>query len=228
MKTTDALVAVLERNAFYKRQYLLALCAFCLNMVMIIVLGWVGYFLLQHPARPVYFAADAVGRLLPIVPVTQPSLTTQKTIDWAIHAVEEVYSYDYMNYHAQLQRAQKYFTNYGWSRYMKALALSNNLLALEQRKMVILANVVELPKILAQGLLGGAYTWKLQMPLLVTYWLPPYNNESKFSNPLDIVVLVQRQPELQSDQGLGILQVIGSFATAASFNQTQEISNVPH
>jgi intracellular multiplication protein IcmL len=225
--TTDALIAVLKRNAFYKRQYLLALCALCLSFIMMVVLGWVLYFLLQHPARPLYFATDKVGRLIQIVPVTQPNMTTQQVITWAIRAVEDIYSYDYVNYHSQLQSAQKYFTNYGWTKYMNALTLSNNLLALEQRKMIIIANVVEQPTLLAQGLLGGSYAWKLQMPVLVTYWLPPYDTKSKFSNPLNITMLIQRQPELQSYQGLGILQIIGSFATASSFTQAQEISNKP-
>jgi hypothetical protein len=68
------------------------------------------------------------------------------------------------------------------------------------------------PTMLAKGMLGGAYAWKFKMPMLVTYWMPPYNDQSKFSNALEVTIIVQRQPILQSDHGLGVLQIIGSMA----------------
>ena len=200
--------------------------AFGLSLVVIGVLIGVLVFLKRNPTHPLYFATDSVGRLIDVVPVAQPNMKIDEVIDWAINAVETTYSYDYVNYHYQLQNAEKYFTNYGWTKYITALNASNNVVALKERKMIVLAHVVDKPKILAQGLLSGAYAWKFEMPLLVTYWLPPYDDKSKFSNPLTITIIIQRQPILQSDKGLGILQIIGSMAASGS-NQPQEISNTP-
>jgi hypothetical protein len=53
----------------------------------------------------------------------------------------------------------------------------------------------------------------VQLNLLVTYTMPPYDGQSQFSNALVVEAIVQRQSVLESYKGLGILQMIASFAT---------------
>lgn len=226
MDSHDALVLIFARNAFYKRLHYLALSALALTIVVIGLLMWVFYFLVKNPPHPLYFATDRIGRLIEIIPVTEPNMTIEGVMTWATNAVQKAYSYDYVNYRSQLQSAQRYFTPYGWSNYMKALTGSNNLLALTQRKQIVIAQVIGQPKVIAQGMLGGAYAWKLEMPLLVTYWEPLYDEQSKFLNALTATVIIQRKPILQSDKGLAILQLVANMAAAPS-NQPQEISNTP-
>lgn len=226
MDDNKALILVFARNTFYRRQYFLALGAFALSLVVIGVLLGVIVFLKRNPTHPLYFATDSIGRLIQVVPVDQPNMKIEDIMDWAKDAVETTYSYDYINYHYQFQAAQKYFTNYGWSKYITALNASNNVVALKERKMVVLAQVVDKPKILTQGILAGAYAWKFEIPVLMTYSLPPYDDKSQFTNPLTITMIVQRQPILQSYKGLGIVQIIGNIATSGT-NQPKEITNTP-
>lgn len=223
MAEQDALVVVLSRNAFYKRLHYLAIGVFVWCLLVISVLLWGVIYIINNPFHPLYFATDNVGRLIRIISVEAPNMTADDVVKWSIDAVEASYSYDYINYRAQIQDAQKYFTNYGWTNYVGALRASNNLLALTQRKMVAMAQVVGKPKLLVEGLLSGAYAWKYQMPVLVTYSYPPYDDKSRFSNPLEVTVIVQRQPPLEGYKGLGVVQMIGRFV-ASSSNQPQEIS----
>ena len=132
-------------------------------------------------------------------------------------------SVNFVSYRSQLQGAQRFFTPYGWSNYMTALTTSNNLPAIIQRKMIVVAKIVDEPKLVTEGILGGAYAWKFQMPMLVTYFLPPYDDKNKFSNPYAVEVIVQRQEILQSDNGLGIVQLIASMITGGA-SQQQAIS----
>lgn len=214
MNNDDALLMIFERNYFYRRQYLLALGAFGMALLVLVVLFFVLIYVVRNPTAPLYFATDNVGRLIKVVPVTQPNMSTEDMTQWAIHAVEKTYSYDYVNYRRQLQSAQKYFTTYGWTKYMSALKTSNNLIALTNRKLVIRAKVVGPPKLIVAGLLGGSYAWKFEMPVLVTNWLPPYDVQSKFTNALTVTVIVQRMPILQSSDGVGIVQLVAGMATA--------------
>ena len=216
MTMQNALEKVFERNAFYQRMHYLTLGVVGLCFALIILLICILAYVARNPPKPLYFATDQIGRLIQTIPVSQPNMKTADVMQWAMNAVTSAYSYDYVNYRAELQNAQKYFTNYGWSSYMRALNSSNNLLALKQRKMVIVAKVVGQPKILAQGILSGAYAWKFQMPVLITYQLPPYDAASQFSNPLLVTVIVQRQEVLQGYQGLGVLQMIGNMNLQAS------------
>lgn len=226
MNDNDALVMVFQRNQFYRRQYQLALGAFGLSLLVLAVLVWVLVYVIRNPTAPLYFATDNVGRLIKVVPVTQPNMSVDDASTWAVRAVEKTYSYDYVNYRRQLQSSQKYFTSYGWTKYMSALKASNNLVALKSRKMVIQAKVVAAPKLVTQGLLGGSYAWKFEMPVLVTNWIPPYDIQSTFTNALNVTVIIQRMPILQSSDGVGIVQMIASMATTPH-SSVAPISNRP-
>lgn len=210
----DALVMIFSRNAFYRRMYMLTLGALALAVVTIAFLLAMLSYLLSNPTKPVYFAADTVGRLIQIVPVNTPNMKLEEVIAWTEEAVESAFSYDFVNWRGQLQDSQRFFTNYGWSKYMNALALSGNLRALTERKQIISAQVVGQPKLVIEGILGGAYAWKFSMQLLVNYSMPPYDGSNQFSNALVAEVTVQRQPILSSYRGLGIVQLVSDFANA--------------
>lgn len=226
MADKDALALIFARNAFYRRIYLLALGAFALSLLAILFLIFVIIFLTRNPSHPLYFATDNVSRLIQIIPKARANMSTEEMLNWAEDAVEAAYTYDYLNYPGQLQSAQKYFTTYGWKQYMRALSASNNLVALKERKMIINAKVVQKPKVLTQGILSGAFAWRVEMPVLVTYLLPPYDGSKKFSNALKVTMIVQRQPALQGYKGLGILQMIATFESSSS-SQPNQLSNLP-
>lgn len=204
----DALVWIHTRNEFYKKKYRFALGVYFLSILVIIFLIGLLVYILKHPVRPTYFVADSVGRLIQDVPVTQPNMSLDDVMAWTIEAVENAYSYDFVNYRGQLQDTQKYFTEFGWMNFLNGLRASNNVLALTERQMVFQAKVVDKPTLIIASLLGGAYAYKFEMPLLVTYLSPPnYDDKSAFRNPYKISVIVQRQKLLQSYRGLGIVQL---------------------
>jgi intracellular multiplication protein IcmL len=220
----DALVQVYLRNEFYKKKFFLALGVYFLSLIVIVVLIGMLTYLVKHPtSEPLYFVADDMGRFIQDVPVESPNMSVDDVANWVVEAVETSYTYNFMNYPAQLQNAQKYFTDFGWLKYMDGLRLSNNLLAVKDRKMILIAKVVDKPKLLNQGGLSGKYGYRFEMPVLVTNMLPPYDDKSRFQNALIVTVIVQRQNLLQSYKGLGILQMIGRVATTAppqNLNQT--------
>lgn len=210
----DALVLIHERNQFYQKKYRIFLGFFCLSLLLIGILSGFIIYLVKEPAHPYYFATDAIGRLIIEPPLTEPNFSLAEISLWATKAVERAYSYDYINYRAQLQKAQNYFTDYGWQNFMKALQLSNNLLAVINRKQVVIAKVIEPPVLLHEGVLGGSYAWKLQLRLLITYLYPPYDNkpENTVRNALNVIVIITRQNILTSADGLGIMQLISNSA----------------
>jgi intracellular multiplication protein IcmL len=215
MTEQNALLAVFERNQFYRRQYLLALGAFGLSLLILMVLVWVLVYVVRNPPEPLYFAADNVGRLIEVVPVSRPNMSNEDVSKWTVRAVEKANSYDYVNFRQQMQAAQQYFTEFGWKKFMEAFKASKNLEGLTINRMIFEAKVIGEPKLITEGLLGSAYAWKFEMPMLVTYWMPPYDDKSKFPNALNVTVIVQRQSILQSNDGLGILQLVSNFAATA-------------
>lgn len=212
----DALVMIYTRNNFYRRKYHVILGITILGLCVIGFLASVLAYLIKAPPHPLYFVTDDVGRLIQDVPVTQANMSNKDVADWVKEAVTAAYTYDFHNYRGQLQAAQKYFTDYGWHNYMKGLEASDNLLALTTRKWIVTAQVVGEPKLLGETHLGKAqiYAWKFEMPVLVSYYKPPYDDKSKVENPIVITVIVERVSILSSYKGLGIVQLVGTMASS--------------
>lgn len=227
MADEHALKVIFERNAFYRRMYLLALATYAVALTVIISLVCVLYYLLNHPVEPLYFATDPVGRLINVIPITRPNMSKEDVEKWTVKAVEKANTYDYVNYRQQLQEAQGYFTNFGWRKYMQALKASNNLVGITERKLIYEAKVIGYPKLITQGNMRTGirqYAWKFEIPMLVSFWDPPYD-KPRYQSAQTVSVIVQRQPILQSRDGLGIVQMI--VTAAATQSTQQQISNTP-
>lgn len=203
----NPLALVFLRNDFYRKKLYIVL-AFCLfGLLGNVMLSIMLVFLVRNPPHPLYFVADPVSRLLPYIPTSQPTMALDDVAAWVVEAVTKAYTYSYINYRAELTKAQKYFTPFGWSSYMKGLQTSNNLLALTQRKMIQIAELGGPPELIVQGHMGSAYAYQFKIPIIVTYWLPPYDDNSKNYNRLMVTVTVARMDLLQSYKGLGISQM---------------------
>lgn len=220
----NALEYVFARNAFYKRMHFLALSALALMICVIIFLSSVLIYLIRHPTKPLYFATDRVGKLIPIVPENVPNMSTDEVLQWSIRAITQSLSYDFINYRAQFQSSEKFFTAFGWNNYMNAVKAANNIPAVTQRKMIVQAEMAGQPKLTREGILGGAYAWRFQMPMLLIYRLPPYDEKSRYYNPVLVSIIVQRQPVLQSYQGLAIVQLVVESTVGQSGTQMTNVS----
>lgn len=220
MQANETLAMVFARNAFYKRLHFFVLYALILAIVVIGILTGILIHMLRYPTPPLYFATDAVSRLIPVIPVDKPNMSLDDVKNWTIEAIQKAMSFDFINFRAQLQSAQKYFLDYGWRNYMDSLTLSRNLLGVQQNKFVTLAQVIGQPKLNTQGTLAGAYAWRLDMPVIVTVMYPPFDEKSFFTNYWQVSAVVQRAPILQSYRGLGILQIITTRKETQQQQQT--------
>lgn len=166
------------------------------------LLSSVFYFIDKH-----FIAAPIANSLHDQSVNEQPTMSTQAVEEWTIEALVAATSYNYHNYESQLKIARKYFTADGWSGYMSDLSKSKNIEAITNRQMKITTKVTGQPKIVSDGLLSGSYTWIFDIPISITYHMPPYDEKSSFSNVYTAVVTVQRQPLQTSNNGLGIVEL---------------------
>lgn len=137
------------------------------------------------------------------VPLNQPNMRSEALINFVAEAVKAVYSYDFKNYKKQIQSTQPYFTEAGWRAFYDALTKSNNLKIVEDKKLVASATVGK-PTILEEGVKKGRYTWKVQLPVYVTY-----ENESKLiKQNLNVTLLLARA---NTPSGVGISHFIAQI-----------------
>lgn len=202
----DAIELVRLRNEFYRDSYRRVLAILLLAFTIVFLLAGALVYIVTHPPAPKYFATDSAGRIVPLVPLDQPNLSTPALLQWANIAAVAAFTFDFVNYRQQLQAASEFFTPQGWDAYMQAIQRSNNLGAVVEKKLTVSAVATGAPVVLQQGILNGRYSWKIQIPLLVTYQSA---NQISQQN-LVATLLITRISTLNSAQGVGIAQFIAA------------------
>ncbi|WP_218814853.1 type IVB secretion system apparatus protein IcmL/DotI [Rickettsiella endosymbiont of Dermanyssus gallinae] len=202
----DALQVVKLRNDFYRDNYRKVVAALLLSFFIVLTLAGALFYIVTHPPAPRYFATSNDGRLVPLIPFDRPNLTNSTVLEWSNTAATAAYSYNFVNYREALQQAADYFTPEGRQMFFNAVKSSNNLQAVIAKKLIVSAVATGVPVVLEQGVMLGRYTWKVQIPMLITF-----QSASQFSQQsVTVTMLIVRVSPLTSPRGIGIAQFIVS------------------
>lgn len=192
------------RNEFYRDNFrrLMILCL----MMMAAIGGLIGFIFFQHATQPqpTYFATNADGSLVRMVPLNKPNLSTNALLAWSAEAATAVFNYDFVHYREDLQRTQEYFTPAGYQQMLKALKESGNLEAVKTKKLVASAVPTGSPVITKESIINNRYTWEMQIPMAVSY----QSGTELIPQKIVITMLVARVPTTESAKGIGIAQFI--------------------
>jgi len=200
----DALTVVTTRNNFYRDGQRRLVTGLLITLFVNILMAVLLFYVITHPPAPTYFATSISGRITPLYPLDQPNQSDSAVLQWANQAAIAAFTYNFVNYRDELQAASGFFTSDGWQQFLDALQQSNNLEAVKAKKLIVSAVATRAPIILQKGLLNGRYSWRIQMPLLVTY-----QSASEFSQQNNVVtMLVTRISTLNSPRGIGISQFV--------------------
>lgn len=200
----DALQLVTLRNGFYKdNQHKVMLTLIISVGINLVLSGMLGY-IITHPPEPRYFATSINGRITPLFPLNEPNQSDSAVLQWANQAAIAAFTYNFVNYRDELQASSGFFTPEGWDQFLSALQQSNNLDAVKAKKLIVSAVATRAPIILQKGILNGSYSWRVQMPILVTY-----QSASEFTQQNNVVtLLITRISTLNSPRGIGISQFV--------------------
>lgn len=206
----SGLEMVMLRNQFYQKNYR-RMTSLCLLLILVIA-GLIGFIFYQYYTQPTpsYFATSADGKLLKIDPLSRPGISKQELFQFAIEAATSSYTYDFVNYRNEFEKAREYYTSAGYNKLLKAIEESRNLKAVIERKLVTTARVTGTPQLDAEDPYGlapnGRYYWKLEMPMVVEYG---NNNPANYLRQNLIVKLtIVRVPIWESSRGIGISSIV--------------------
>lgn len=175
-----------------------------LTVIIVAVLSLFLAYVVTHPPKPQYFATSINGRMTPIVALDEPNQSDSAVLQWANQAAIASYTYNFVNYQDELKAASVYYTSAGWQQFMNALQQTNNLNVLRAKKLIVSAVATRAPIILEKGMLNGRYSWRVQMPMLVTY-----QSASEFSQQnIVVTMLITRISTIESPRGIGIAQML--------------------
>ncbi|MDF1758679.1 MAG: type IVB secretion system apparatus protein IcmL/DotI [Legionellaceae bacterium] len=204
----DALKSVAMRNSFYRDGQRKLMFVLLVSILANFILSAMIAYIITHPPTPKYFATSINGRITPLTALNMPNQADSAILQWSNQAAIATFSYNFVNYRSELVAASGFFTAEGWDQFINALGSSNNLDAVKSKKLVVSAVATSAPVILQKGVLNGRYSWRIQMPMLVTY-----QSASEFSQQnLNVTMLVTRVDTLNSPRGIGIAQFISAPA----------------
>ncbi|WP_019216234.1 type IVB secretion system apparatus protein IcmL/DotI [Legionella tunisiensis] len=200
----DALTIVAMRNDFYRDGQRKTMITLIISILVNFVLASLLVYMITHPPAPKYFATSINGRITPLYPLNEPNQSDSAVLQWANQAAIAAFTYNFVNYRDELQASSGFFTADGWTQFLTALQQSNNLDAVKAKKLIVSAVATRAPIILQKGILNERYSWRVQMPILVTY-----QSASEFSQQNNVVtMLITRVSTLNSPRGIGISQFV--------------------
>jgi intracellular multiplication protein IcmL len=175
------------------------------NIFIMVAVFWNYIF----PPTPDYFSTSINGKTEKLVALNEPNTSDHVIIQWATLATIASYSYDFVNYENQLEKASQFFTPDAWNAFINALEDGNTLDSVISKKLVVNAVATKSAVILEKGVLNGTYSWKIQIPILVTY------QSARELTPVNLVVtlLVNRMSTRFSVKGIGIRSFVADTLT---------------
>ncbi len=200
---TGDLGKVIVRNEFYRDGYRLALrVAVVQSFVILGLIAAMFYVVKIHQPENRYFATTEDGRLIPMVSLIQPNLSTPALMSWVAQAATETMTFGFNDYRRRLQESSRNFTSKGWENFTRALQGARIIEGLEEHSQVITAAPRGAPVLQSEGESGGRYQWIVKIPMVLTF-----QSGTKRSNKnWEVTLVVVRVPRLESPNGIGIAQ----------------------
>lgn len=196
---------VVVRNEFYRDGYRSLLRLAVLQGLVIIGMIGAMYFVIQvNQPENRYFATTEDGRLIPMVPLSQPNMSVPALVSWAAQASTEVMTFNFNDYRRRLQESSRNFTRRGWESFTQALQRSRIIQSVDENQQIIFAAPQGAPVLKSEGVVAGRYQWIIEFPLVLTY----QSGNRVRNDSLLVTLVVVRVPRLESPNGVGIEQWI--------------------
>lgn len=192
------------RNQFYRNNYRRMVLVVLMLTAVNVILGLALSYYITHRDEPRFFATTSAGDIIQLVPLKQPLVSRTALLSWSEEAVTSTFTYDFVNYQRQLQALRDRFTNVGWRNFIRALGASDFFNTVKAKQLAVSATPSGPAVITQEGYIRGIYTWKIQVPMQVSF-------ESASERKVERVIvelLVKRVSTLQNQKGLGIEQYI--------------------
>lgn len=152
---------------------------------------------------PAYYATTTTGRIVTLNSLSEPIVTSDYILQWASLATRSILNLHFDNYQNDLQQASGYFNPAGWASFQAALKQSGMLDTIINDKLDASAIVNGSPVILDREVIRGNYTWRIQLPVLVTYTSASNNQQANFL----VTMNVQRVPVESLATGIAISDI---------------------
>lgn len=180
----------------------------CIISGCAVIISFALVYMILYPPKQKLYSTSTNNQVQLLTSLSMPNQSDKTIINWASEAAIAAYNYNFFNAEASIENIKQYFTDEGWEQFSAAIESSNILNEVKAKRIIVSAVATSTPVILEKGGLNGRYSWRVQLPILITYSA----SGSAPSAPIyPVTMLIKRISTLESPQGIGISQfVVGS------------------
>ncbi|WP_151193867.1 DotI/IcmL/TraM family protein [Cysteiniphilum sp. JM-1] len=200
--SNEVLNKILKRNVYFQQNFKKITTTLVISIVINVILIIAMVLLLNKPQNIRVIGLTEDARILQLPNSDSFSINDKMVLNWANRVIPSIYALDFMNYRTQFAALSLYFTHYGWQHFSEAFA--NTLNEISQKKFITHAVVSDVPVIVAKGMIDHIPTWKVEVPITVSY---QKNDQSSTAHFL-ITVVIQKYKQPANNQIIGISQFI--------------------
>lgn len=190
-----------KENVFHRQYYYALIVVLAVAIVVMLVLVGAILYQVSHRPLPQFTAVDANRQVMQLKAYNEPNLLPKVLLTWASKAAVASYTFDFASYDDEMILARPYFTPAGWQAYQQGVA---KVIQNVTNSKLFANGVVSGPPVISnQGMLPGhGYSWRVQIPFLVTYQSAEESRTEKYIVSMTIV----KVPTTINPKGIGIEQ----------------------
>jgi len=199
----------LARLQFYKHHFGRVLTFSLIEMIVIFLLVGAFIWVKTRKVDREYFAVESqTGRIIPMIPLSQPYLTDAALLTWAQQCIIDANTFDFVNYRKQFSQHAQCFTQQGWQQFMSAISRAGTLETVKKQRLISQGIPTGAPVITRTSVHHGTRFWEIEQPVTISYQ-GGQAGRATITQRLLITLTVTRVPTYENVQGVGIVQYVG-------------------
>lgn len=134
-----------------------------------------------------------------------PLITPATLSEYALDAVVNSYTYDYINYRTALNRvANTYYTSNGRKAFFESLDQSQNLKRVIDGRYILKTYSINAPQLEEQGINGVQKYWIVNVPIAIEFYTGNFNKPQSRKTFIASVTLVQEPASARNLKGIAV------------------------
>lgn len=170
------------------------------SLVMVLMAGFVYWYLSHIVPYDTYFAIGAGGNKTMMVGLSEPNTNKQTLLAWVARAATQVMTFGFDDLDQRFALASENFSPEGWRSFQASVNAGEFLNNVKDFQQIITAIPISVPTIQAEGILEGEYRWVVQVNLAVTVRA----GNVKTTTRQNVNLILVKMPTQQNPMGLGI------------------------
>lgn len=203
----DETMNELLENSKVKKQFFFLTLSSIISLLLALVTV-VSIMLTQQDTKVVAIRADMKNKTLQQMNIMPMAHSSFKNVsEWINEAISTAYSFDFLDFDKQVDKARIYFTDKGYEMYLGALAAEGVREVITTKKVQSTLIPTGSPVLINSGNFAGIDFWRFRVKALVVY----YGGLQPVFKRVNISLLIFRHPPHLNPKGLAISEFMMNY-----------------